>query len=106
MNTKIDSGRKYPTKNVGIDSKWWNLHYAGEPHLVLDAWHGSNGWVINAQPTSYGSYAGGGVNHNLAVAIVPAIKFLIEHGESKDLIVSSIFPEERAAIADALFGWL
>lgn len=106
MNTRIDSGRKYEIRSPGSVHQWWNLHYGGKPHLVLDAWNNFTGWVINAHPTSGGSYTGVGTTGNLADDIQPALQFLIEHGESKDLIVSSIFPNERAALADALFGWL
>ncbi len=101
MKTKIDNGRKFEVRPNDV---WWNLHYGGQPNYILDAWHGNGGWNVNAAPTRGGSYCGGGVTHDLAEAVIPAIKFLIDHGESKDLIVSSMFADERAILVEALFG--
>lgn len=95
MKAVIDIGREY---TEGL--------FKGEPRYVLSAWLGRNGWHVNAQPSTYGSYAGGGVSHHLSEALVPAIQFLLDHGESSELIISAIFEEERIAVAQALFGWL
>lgn len=98
MNHRIDNGRK---KSGGV----WD----GHPDFILDCWPcwqsgAIHSWVINAHPTIGGSLAGSKPTE--IDAILCGVEFLLTRGESPTLIVDQLFPEERAALAEALFGWL